>query len=246
MSFDALFSADGLISLVTLTFMEIVLGIDNIIFISIVADKLPAEKQQRARTMGLALALLFRIGLLFGITYIIGLTQPIFSIQDYHVTARDLILFGGGLFLLAKSTSEIHAKVTGLHEEQKKTSKGSATLTNVVAQIILLDMIFSIDSILTAVGLVKEVLIMIVAVIISIGVMMLAAKTISDFVNKHPTIKILALSFLLMIGFMLMLEGLPDQLAIHVPKGYIYFAIFFSLSVEMLNMRMRKRFRKAD
>ena len=243
MDFQAIFTPEALISLVTLTFMEIVLGIDNIIFISIVAGKLPAEKQARTRTIGLALALIFRILLLLGITWIIGLTKPLFSVSQYHVTARDLILFLGGLFLIAKSTTEIHSKIAGHEEEMKKTGKG-ATVMNVLVQIILLDMIFSIDSILTAIGLVQEVLIMIIAVIISIGVMILAAGSISNFVNKNPTIKILALAFLILIGFMLVLEGMPDQLAIHVPKGYIYFAIFFSLLVEMLNMRMRKRLKE--
>lgn len=241
---DVLFTPEAFISLVTLTFMEIVLGIDNIIFISIVAGKLPPEKQARVRTTGLALALIFRILLLLGITWIIGLTRPLFSVIQYHVTARDLILFAGGLFLIAKSTSEIHAKIEGL-DEQKKAG-GSASVMNVLIQIILLDMIFSIDSILTAVGLVREILIMIIAVIVSIGVMMVAAGGISRFVNTHPTIKILALAFLILIGFMLVLEGLPDQLAIHVPKGYIYFAIFFSLAVEMLNMRMRRKALKSE
>lgn len=240
MDLSALFTPEALISLVTLTFMEIVLGIDNIIFISIVAGKLPAEKQARTRTIGLGLALIFRILLLLGITWIIGLTKPLFSITQYHITARDLILFVGGLFLIAKSTTEIHSKIEGHDEEAMKAGKG-ISVTSILIQIILLDMIFSIDSILTAVGLVKEVPIMIAAVIISIGVMMLAAGAISKFVNGHPTIKILALAFLILIGFMLVLEGMPDQLAIHVPKGYIYFAIFFSLAVEMLNLRMRKK-----
>ena len=240
MDLSALFTTEALISLVTLTFMEIVLGIDNIIFISIIAGKLPAEKQARTRTIGLGLALIFRILLLLGITWIIGLTKPLFSITQYHITARDLILFVGGLFLIAKSTTEIHSKIEGHDEEAMKAGKG-VSVASILIQIILLDMIFSIDSILTAVGLVKEVPIMIAAVIISIGVMMLAAGAISKFVNGHPTIKILALAFLILIGFMLVLEGMPDQLAIHVPKGYIYFAIFFSLAVEMLNLRMRKK-----
>lgn len=238
MDIQALFTPEALISLITLTFMEIVLGIDNIIFISIVAAKLPGEQEKRARNIGLSLALIFRIGLLLGITWIIGLTKPLFSISQYHITARDLILLLGGLFLIYKSTIEIHEKVEGHREEELRKGKGE-TLASVIFQIILLDMIFSIDSILTAVGLVKEVIIMIAAVIISIGVMMLSAGAISGFVNRNPTIKILGLAFLLLIGFMLVLEGLPDQLAIHVPKGYIYFAIFFSLGVEMLNMRMR-------
>jgi len=246
---DSLFTLEALISLITLTFMEIVLGIDNIIFISIVAGKLPREQETRARNIGLALALLFRIGLLLGITWIIGLTKPLFVIPaagvEYTITSRDLILLLGGLFLIYKSTIEIHEKIEGHREEELRKGKG-ATLAGVVFQIILLDMIFSIDSILTAIGLVKEVLIMIMAVIISIFVMMLAAGGISRFINRNPTIKILGLSFLLLIGFMLALEGLPDQLSIHVPKGYIYFAIFFSLGVEMLNMRMRKKSLKVE
>lgn len=249
MDIPALFTPEALISLVTLTFMEIVLGIDNIIFISIVAAKLPGAQEKRARNIGLSLALVFRIGLLLGITWIIGLTKPLFVIPlsgiDYNITARDLILLLGGLFLIYKSTIEIHEKIEGHREEELRKGKGE-TLVSVIVQIILLDMIFSIDSILTAVGLVKDVTIMIAAVIISIGVMMLSAGAISGFVNRNPTIKILGLSFLLLIGFMLVLEGLPDQLAIHVPKGYIYFAIFFSLGVEMLNMRMRRRSVKSD
>lgn len=244
MDIQALLTPEALVSLVTLTFMEIVLGIDNIIFISIVAAKLPKEQEKRARNIGLSLALLFRIGLLLGITWIIGLTKPLFVIPtsstEYRITARDLILLLGGLFLIYKSTVEIHEKIEGHREEDLKKGKGT-TLAGVVLQIILLDMIFSVDSILTAVGLVKEVIIMITAVIISIGVMMLSAGAISGFINRNPTIKVLGLSFLLLIGFMLVLEGLPDQLAIHVPKGYIYFAIFFSLAVELLNMRMRSK-----
>jgi predicted tellurium resistance membrane protein TerC len=242
MDIPSLLTPEAFISLATLTFMEIVLGIDNIIFISIVAGKLPDEKQASTRTTGLALALLFRIGLLLGITWIIGLTKPLFSVMEYQVTARDLILFLGGLFLIAKSTTEIHSKIEGHDEEARQAGKGVSVLS-VLIQIILLDMIFSVDSILTAVGLVKDVQIMIIAVIISIVVMMFASGPISRFVNNNPTIKILALAFLILIGFMLLLEGLPDQLAIHVPKGYIYFAIFFSLVVEMLNLRMRKRAR---
>jgi predicted tellurium resistance membrane protein TerC len=220
--------------------MEIVLGIDNIIFISIVAGKLPEEKQARTRTTGLALALIFRIGLLIGISWIIGLTAPLFSVKGHSFTSKDLILFIGGLFLIAKSTTEIHAKIEGHEEEAKKTGK-HVSVKSVLFQIILLDMIFSLDSILTAVGLVKpeQVPIMITAVIISMIVMMLAAGPISRFVNTHPTIKILALSFLILIGFMLVIDGLPGETK--VPKEYIYFAIFFSLAVELLNMRMRKK-----
>ncbi|HXH19802.1 MAG TPA: TerC family protein [Chitinophagales bacterium] len=252
---DALLTPEALISLITLTFMEIVLGVDNIIFISIVAAKLPKEQEVRARNIGLSLALLFRIGLLLMITWIIGLQEPLFTLpleglyqklgmehtrEAAEISWRDIILFCGGLFLLAKSTTEIHSKLEG-HVETKDAGKKNA-MAMVVFQIILLDMIFSIDSILTAIGLVQQVAIMIVAVIISIGMMLLFAGKISTFINRHPTIKMLALAFLLMIGFMLMLEGL----AFHVPKGYIYVAIFFSLGVELLNMRMRKASAKAQ
>ncbi len=237
---ETLFTPEGLISLATLTLMEIVLGIDNIIFISIMASKLPEAQQSRARIIGLALALVFRILLLLGITWIIGLSEPLFSVFDYSVTARDLIMMTGGLFLIAKSTTEIHERI-GSKETEKRESGSTITLQAVLVQIVILDAVFSIDSILTAIGLVKEVSIMIIAVTISIGVMMLAANPIGNFVNKNPTIKILALAFLLLIGFMLMVEGLPDGLAIEMPKGYIYFAIFFSLVVEMINIRVRSR-----
>lgn len=232
---EVLLSGEGLISLLTLTLMEIVLGIDNIIFISIIANKLPGTQEAKARNIGLALALIFRIVLLLAITWIIGLTKPLFSVMEYDVSVRDLILFVGGLFLIAKSTTEIHAKLEG-EEEGKKAGKVN-TLFMVIFQIILLDMVFSIDSILTAIGLVEEVLLMVIAVVISIIIMMVFAGKISAFINRHPTVKILALSFLLLIGFMLCIEALH----FHVPKGYIYFAIFFSLFVEVLNMRMRKR-----
>lgn len=234
-------SPDLWVSLITLTFMEIVLGIDNIIFISIVAGKLPASEQGRARTIGLMLALVFRVLLLLSITWIVGLKDPLFvldlpwGVKDFGVTGRDLILLAGGLFLIAKSTTEIHHKLEG-EEEQTTINKASKSLLSVIIQIILVDIVFSFDSILTAVGLVDNVVIMIIAVIISMGIMLAFAKYIADFVNKHPTIKMLALSFLIMIGFMLVLEALHQ----HVPKGYIYFAMFFSLVVEMLNMRLRK------
>ncbi|KAA5549201.1 TerC family protein [Adhaeribacter rhizoryzae] len=235
-------SLDLWISLLTLTFMEIVLGIDNIIFISIVAGKLPASEQGRARTIGLMLALVFRILLLLSISWIVSLKDPLFSVvlpwngEDFGVTGRDLILLAGGLFLIAKSTTEIHHKLEG-EEEQAGAIKAPQSLVKVIIQIILVDIVFSFDSILTAVGLVDNVIIMIIAVIISMGIMLAFAKYIADFVNKHPTIKMLALSFLIMIGFMLVLESLHT----HVPKGYIYFAMFFSLLVEMLNMRLRKK-----
>ena len=240
--FDIFLSADTWISLLTLTFMEIVLGIDNIIFISIVASRLPHEQQGKARNIGLTLALIFRILLLMGISWIVGLKTPLFHLNlpflasDFGVTGRDLILLAGGLFLIAKSTTEIHHKLEGDEMGQEKAPKAVPTLAKVIFQIILVDIVFSFDSILTAVGLVDHVIIMIVAVIISMGIMLAFAKYVADFVEKHPTVKMLALSFLIMIGVMLVLEAAHQ----HVPKGYIYFAMFFSLAVEMLNMRLRK------
>lgn len=223
------------IALLTLTFLEVVLGIDNIIFISIVTNKLPWEKQGKARTLGLALALLFRIGLLLGITWIITFTEPLFSVFNTEISGRDLILLLGGLFLLFKSTMEIHHKMEG--EEDHENQRAVRSFLGTIVQIILLDIIFSFDSILTAIGLTEEILLMIIAVVISIVIMMIFSKKISDFIGQHPTLEILALSFLILIGFMLMIEALHY----HVPKGYIYFAVFFSLVVEMLNMKMRKK-----
>ncbi|AKP53876.1 TerC family protein [Cyclobacterium amurskyense] len=223
------------IALLTLTFLEIVLGVDNIIFISIVSNKLPENQQEKARKIGLSLALVFRIILLLGISYIVQFTQPIISIVGFELSGRDLILFFGGLFLLFKSTMEIHHKIEGTPEEIKANSTSS--LKGVILQIVFLDIIFSFDSILTAVGLVKEVSIMIIAVVISILIMMAFAGQISRFINKHPTLQVLALSFLMLIGFMLLVEGLHFE----VPKGYIYFAVFFSLAVEIINMRVRKK-----
>lgn len=230
--------AESWIALLTLTFLEIVLGIDNIIFISIVTGKLPEAQQPKARNVGLSLALIFRIGLLLGITWIIGFTQPLFSIFELDISGRDLILMAGGLFLLAKSTSEIHHKIEGeTISEEESGEKKVQSFAKIITQIILLDMVFSFDSILTAVGLTQQVLIMIIAVIISIIVMMIFAGKISNFINNHPTLQILALSFLILIGFMLIVEGFH----FHVPKGYIYFAVAFSLLVEILNMRLRKK-----
>lgn len=226
---------DTWIALLTLTFLEIVLGIDNIIFISIVAGKLPKEEQKKARFVGLSLALIVRILLLMGITWLIGLTEPVLTLFDFNLSWRDIILAVGGLFLIAKSTSEIHHKVEGdAHEMEVKKPKA---FSNAILQIVLLDIIFSFDSILTAVGLTNQVTLMVIAVIVSIIVMMLFAGAISDFVNKHETLQILALSFLILIGFMLIVEAIH----IHVPKGYIYFAVFFSLVVEVINIRARKK-----
>jgi predicted tellurium resistance membrane protein TerC len=229
-------------SILTLTFMEIVLGIDNIIFISITAGKLPAHQQARARRLGLFFALIFRILLLLSIKWIIGLTEPLFHILGYGVSGRNLILLIGGLFLLAKSTTEIHHKVEKpTKEELKAVSAVKSTFNLVVVQIILLDIVFSFDSILTAVGLTQHVIIMIIAVVISMFIMMAFAGPVSHFINKHPTLQILALSFLILIGVTLILEGMPEGLGVHVSKGYIYFAIFFSLAVEFLNIRFRAK-----
>ncbi len=225
------------IALLTLTFMEIVLGVDNIIFISIVSNKLAEDQQRRARLFGLALALIIRIGLLASITYIIGMTKPLFVIPwlDHEVSFRDLILILGGLFLIAKSTLEIGQKMEGLGVSQE--SQGKTSFNSVVVQIILLDIIFSFDSILTAIGLSKQLLLMIIAVVIAMIVMMVFSGKISDFIKKHPSLEVLALSFLILIGFMLVVEAFHYQ----VPKGYIYFAVFFSLGVEVLNIGARKR-----
>ncbi len=236
MNLELFATPEAWIALLTLTFLEIVLGIDNIIFISIVSNRLPEEQQPRARTIGLALALGVRILMLSGITYIIGFTQPLFEVFDHAVSGRDIILLGGGLFLVGKSVTEIHDKVD--HDELELGNKGkSVKFSNIIAQIVLLDIIFSFDSILTAVGMSRELVIMIAAVIISIVIMMFFAGPISRFINRFPTLQMLALSFLILIGFMLVLESVH----IEVPKGYIYFAVFFSLFVEVLNIRLRKK-----
>ena len=233
---ESLLTVDALISLLSLTIMEIVLGIDNIIFISILCNRLPENQQDRARTIGLLLALIMRIGLLFAISWLVGLKTPLFELFDYEFTGRDLILIAGGIFLIYKSTTEIHEKLEGPEAEAGTDKKTASTFQYVIIQILLLDAVFSFDSILTAVGLVNNVWIMIIAVVISMGIMLIAAKSISTFINKHPTVKMLALSFLLMIGVLLFVEGF----GVHVPKGYVYFAIFFSLLVEVLNLRMKK------
>lgn len=223
------------LALLTLTLLEIVLGIDNIIFISIVSNKLPQEQQSKARNIGLALALIFRVALLLGIKWIMGFTEPLFTLFTVDWSGRDLILLLGGMFLIFKSTVEIHHKMEGQAEKQEAKKKTTSLLA-VISQIILLDLIFSFDSILTAIGLTEEIVLMIIAVVISIIVMMIFAKKISEFIAKHPTLEILALSFLILIGFMLAIEAV----GFHVPKGYIYFAVFFSLIVEVINMKMRK------
>ncbi len=222
-------------ALITLTVLEIVLGIDNIIFISILADRLPREQQGRARVVGLAIAMVSRILLLFSITWVMRLTAPLFTVAGQEISGRDIILIVGGLFLLAKSTHEIHAKLEG--EEEHGSGGGRATMAAVLGQIFILDVVFSLDSVITAVGMADRLSIMVIAVMVAVGVMMVLAGAISRFVNAHPTVKILALSFLLLIGVTLIAEGL-DQ---HIPKGYIYFAMAFSVFVEMVNMRVRAR-----
>lgn len=223
------------IALLTLTFLEIVLGVDNIIFISIVSNKLPANLQNRSRNIGLALALIMRIGLLLGLSYVLGFTKPLFTLFEFAVSGRDLILAAGGVFLIFKSTVEIGHKMEGQTPDSETSIKES--FAAVIVQIVLLDMIFSVDSILTAIGLVEEVIIMIIAVVIAMIIMMIFAGKIADVINKYPSLQILALSFLILIGFMLILEGLHN----HIPKGYIYFAVFFSLGVELVNIRIRRK-----
>ncbi len=223
------------VGLLTLTLLEIVLGIDNIIFISILAGKLPREQQGRARRIGLVGAMATRIALLAALAWIIRLTAPLFQVLGRPISGRDLILIAGGLFLLAKSTREIHDGLEG--EEDRSGKKVRASLWRVVGQIMLLDIVFSLDSVITAVGMSRHLAVMITAVVLAVGVMMIAAEPISDFVHRHPTIKMLALSFLLLIGVSLIADGLGQ----HIAKGYIYFAMGFSVFVEMLNIRIRSR-----
>ena len=234
--FEWLNDPQAWISLVTLTGLEIVLGIDNIIFISILAGKLPVEQQAKARQTGLALALITRIALLASIAWMAKLTTPLLTFLSHGVSGRDLILIIGGLFLLVKSTTEIHEKLEG-HDGGHNPVKAAAKFGAVLVQIMLLDIVFSLDSVITAVGMAQHLAIMITAVILAMGVMLLAAGSISDFVNRHPTLKILALSFLILIGVTLIAEGTGA----HVPKGYVYFAMAFSFGVEMINLRMRKK-----
>ncbi|MHB0969061.1 MAG: TerC family protein [Thermoanaerobaculia bacterium] len=222
------------IALVTLTALEIVLGIDNVIFISILAGKLPESQQAKARRLGLALAMITRILLLLSLTWIIRLTKPLFSIVGHDISGRDLILIGGGLFLLAKSVHEIHGKLEG--EEGELSARVAPSFTGVLVQIMLLDVVFSLDSVITAVGMAKDIGVMIAAVVVAVAVMMFSAGPIGDFVHRHPTVKMLALSFLLLIGVNLIAEGFHQ----HIPKGYIYFAMGFSVFVEMLNLRLKR------
>ena len=222
------------VALLTLTVLEIVLGIDNIVFISILSEKLPAEQQEDARRIGLGVALITRVLLLLSLSWIIQLEEPLFHIFDSGISGRDLILISGGLFLLGKSTYEIHEKLEG--DEGHASARIGATFTSVIVQIMLLDMVFSLDSVITAVGMVDSVGVMIAAVVIAMILMLFAVNGISNFVNRHPTVKILALSFLLLIGFSLIVEGIH----VHIPKGYIYFAMAFSIFVELINLRLRR------
>jgi len=233
--FEWIMMPEAWLALLTLTLLEIVLGIDNIIFISILVGRLPEAQRQKARQVGLMLAMGMRIALLLAIVWVMGLTKPLFSILEFSFSGRDLILLGGGLFLLAKSTLEIHHSLEG--SEAEKSAGKAATFGAIITQIAVIDIVFSLDSVITAVGLVEHVSVMIIAVIIAVLVMLVAAKSIGDFVDAHPTIKMLALSFLILIGFTLVGDGL----GFHVPKGYVYFAMAFSLGVELLNLRIRKR-----
>lgn len=235
-------NAANLTSLVTLTAMETVLGIDNIIFIAILVAKLPAEQQNKTRNLGIGLALVIRVLLLFSISWIMTLTQPLFTVMTQSFSGRDLILLFGGLFLIGKSTFEIHHKLEGdpqvhLHEAEGRVEKKKSSAGMMLMQILILDIVFSLDSVITAVGMASQISIMVIAMVLSMIIMLASAGKISSFVEKHPTIKILALSFLLLIGVMLVAEGMGA----HVSKGYIYFAMAFSLTVELLNMRYRKK-----
>jgi len=232
---DGFLTPDALIALVTLTVLEIVLGVDNVIFISILAGKLPADQQDRARRAGLMAAMLMRILLLFSLAWIVRLTAPLFVAFGEEISGRDLILLGGGLFLLAKATREIHEKLEG--EEGHVSAKIAPSFGAVVGQIMLLDIVFSLDSVITAVGMANQLWVMVTAVVIAVGIMLVSAASISEFVHRHPTVKVLALSFLLLIGVSLVAEGLDT----HIPKGYIYFAMAFSVFVEMINLRVARK-----
>jgi predicted tellurium resistance membrane protein TerC len=228
------FTSEGLLALVTLTFLEIVLGVDNVIFISILSGKLPKDQQDRARRAGLLAAMGMRILLLLSIVWIIRLTQPLFTVVDRPISGRDLILMGGGLFLLGKATLEIHERLEGV--EGHSSARVAPSFTAVIAQIMALDIVFSLDSVITAVGMADDIAVMVAAVVLSVGVMLFSAAAVSGFVNRHPTVKVLALSFLLLIGVSLIADGL----GLHIPKGYIYFAMGFSVFVELVNLRVRK------
>jgi predicted tellurium resistance membrane protein TerC len=230
---DAFLTSDGILALVTLTFLEVILGVDNVIFISILSTKLPAAVQMKARRVGLLAAMVMRIALLMSIAWITRLTSPLFTVFSQDISGRDLIMIGGGLFLLGKATVEIHDRLEG--EEGHGKARVAPSFAAVIVQIMLLDIVFSLDSVITAVGMAEDLSIMITAVVLAVGIMMFSAEPISMFVNRHPTVKVLALSFLLLIGVSLMGDGL----GMHIPKGYIYFAMGFSVFVEMINLRVR-------
>lgn len=234
---ESLLTLDSLIALVALTLMEIVLGIDNIVFMTILVAKLPKSSQETARKIGLSLALLARLALLFSISWLVGLTEPLFSVLGRGISGRDLILLGGGLFLMAKATFEIHEKLESGPDGMHAPTKGKASFGSIITQIIILDIVFSLDSVITAVGMAKSVWVMVIAMVTAVLVMLWSSAYIGNFILRHPTIKILALSFLLLIGVMLFAEGT----GVHVGKGYIYFAMAFSLGVELVNMRYRKK-----
>jgi predicted tellurium resistance membrane protein TerC len=232
---DWLTNPEAWIALATLTVLEVVLGVDNVIFISILSGKLPAAEQRRARRTGLFAAMFMRIALLFSLAWISRLTTPLFSISSWSLSGRDLILLGGGLFLLAKATYEIHEKLEG--DVEHGTGRAAASFVSVIVQIMVLDIVFSLDSVITAVGMAEHLWVMVTAVVLAVGIMMLSAEAISGFVHRHPTVKMLALSFLLLIGASLVAEGLGH----HIPKGYIYFAMGFSVFVESSNLRVRAK-----
>ena len=233
--FEWVISPEAWVALTTLAALEIVLGIDNIIFISILVGRLPPKQREPARYIGLVLAMLTRLALLFSIVWVMGLVKPWFTVLGQEISGRDIILIGGGLFLLAKATHEIHNSLEGTEEEGGAVA--AAGFGMVLVQIAILDIVFSLDSVITAVGLVEELSIMATAIVLAVGVMLVAAKPIGDFVERHPTVKMLALSFLIMVGLTLIVEGFD----VHVPKGYIYFSMAFSMAVEMLNLRLRSR-----
>ncbi len=239
---DALGSTDILLSLVSLTAMEIVLGIDNIIFISILCGRLPADQREKGRIFGLMGALVTRLGLLSTISWIMGLTKPLFEVAGFPITGKAIILFFGGLFLMAKATKEIHARVEGEEHGEHATGKNTVSLRSVLIQVALLDIVFSMDSVITAVGMTSHLGVMVLANVLALGVMIFTSKSIGDFVHRHPTVKILALSFLIMIGLVLV----ADAAGIHIPKAYVYFAMGFSVGVEMLNIRIAAKAKKQN
>lgn len=240
MDFEIFLHSEAWVALLTLSLLEIVLGIDNIIFISLLTNKLPEERRKKARTAGIGLALILRVLMLLGITWIIGFTEPIFTVFDHTVTGRDIVLLLGGLFLIGKSTSEIHHKIDGggkTEEEASIKKQAQKGFISIIIQIGLLDIVFSFDSILTAIGMTEDLIIMIFAVIVSLIVMLIFAGRIAAFIERHPTLQVLALAFLILIGFVLIADGLHQ----HISKGYIYFAVAFSLAIEVVNIRVRNK-----